>query len=538
MLPIAEWVYNLLFDMLPLLHLSMDSEVVYQRRWLILGILSLSLVITLLNNVTVNVALPELSKDLGADNTELQWIMDAYVVVFGGMLLVMGAFGDRFGRKPALLAGLLIVGVVSAATAQYATTSEEVILARALMGLGAALVMPATLSIIVVVFPPEERGKAIGIWVGMAGIGAPLGLLVGGWAVENFDWRAVFWVNPPVIALAMVLGITMVPNSRDERRVPMDPVGAVLSVGSLASILYAIIEGPSAGWTSNEVLGPGLVGLVLVMAFVSWERRVEHPMLPIDFFRDRGFALGLIAISLAFFVMFSFMFTQMLHFQLVRGHTAFQAAIRFLPLPLGLMPAAANSDRLCEKFGNNNVVAIGLTLIAVAMLIFTTVEIDTEYIRLALIFFLIGMGMGLTMAPSTTLVMDSIPQEKAGVGSATNDASREIGGAFGIAITGSVLNEVYQSRVEIPVGLEQYSAVATESFPAAIQIGLDLLSRGDVLGSQLIESSRLAFMDGMTAAAAVAAVVALINAILVKMYMPNRNLSDNGGFPPTNTDDQ
>ncbi|SVD72591.1 uncharacterized protein METZ01_LOCUS425445, partial [marine metagenome] len=220
MLPIAEWVYNLLFDMLPLLHLSMDSEVVYQRRWLILGILSLSLVITLLNNVTVNVALPELSKDLGADNTELQWIMDAYVVVFGGMLLVMGAFGDRFGRKPALLAGLLIVGVVSAATAQYATTSEEVILARALMGLGAALVMPATLSIIVVVFPPEERGKAIGIWVGMAGIGAPLGLLVGGWAVENFDWRAVFWVNPPVIALAMVLGITMVPNSRDERRVP------------------------------------------------------------------------------------------------------------------------------------------------------------------------------------------------------------------------------------------------------------------------------------------------------------------------------
>ena len=538
MLPIAEWVYNLLFDMLPLLHLSMDSEVVYQRRWLILGILSLSLVITLLNNVTVNVALPELSKDLGADNTELQWIMDAYVVVFGGMLLVMGAFGDRFGRKPALLAGLLIVGVVSAATAQYASTSEEVILARALMGLGAALVMPATLSIIVVVFPPEERGKAIGIWVGMAGIGAPLGLLVGGWAVENFDWRAVFWVNPPVIALAMVLGITMVPNSRDERRVPMDPVGAVLSVGSLASILYAIIEGPSAGWTSNEVLGPGLVGLVLVMAFVSWERRVEHPMLPIDFFRDRGFTLGLVAISLTFFVLFSFMFTQMLHFQLVRGHTAFQAAIRFLPLPLGLMPAAANSDRLCEKFGNNNVVAVGLTLIAMAMLIFTTVEIGTEYVRLALIFFLCGMGMGLTMAPSTTLVMDSIPQDKAGVGSATNDASREIGGAFGIAIAGSVLNEVYQSKVEIPVGLEQYSTVATESFPAAIQIGLDLLSRGDVLGYQLIESSRLAFMDGMTAAAAVAAVVALINAILVKMYMPNRNLSDNGGFPPTNTDDR
>ena len=386
----------------------MDAQKVHERRWQILAVMSLSLVITLLNNVTVNVALPELSKDLGADNTELQWIMDAYVVVFGGMLLVMGAVGDRFGRKPALMLGLAVVGLVSALTAQYATTSDHVIGARALMGLGAALVMPATLSIIVVVFPPEERGKAVGIWVGMAGIGAPIGLLVGGWAVENFDWRMVFWINPPIIALAMVLGMLLVPNSRDEKETPMDPVGAALSVGALGSILYAIIEGPSAGWTSNEVVGLGTLGLVLAVLFVQWERRTEHPMLPIEFFRDRGFALGLIAISLAFFVMFSFMFTQMLHFQLVRGHSAFEAALRFLPLPLGLMPAAANSDRLCAKFGNNNVVAVGLTLVATAMLIFSTVEIGTDYLVLGLIFFLTGMGMGLTMAPSTTMVMDSL----------------------------------------------------------------------------------------------------------------------------------
>jgi len=503
---------------------GMVSEDIHNRRWLILGILSLSLVITLLNNVTVNVALPELSKDLGADNTELQWIMDAYVVVFGGMLLAMGALGDRFGRKPALLSGLLVVGLVSAATAQFATSSEEVIAARALMGLGAALVMPATLSIIVVVFPPEERGKAIGIWVGMAGVGAPLGLLIGGWAVENYDWRAVFWINPPVIAVALALGAALVPNSMDEDERPLDPIGAMLSVASLGAVLYAIIEGPSAGWTSSEVLGLGVLGLSLAMIFVWWERRVEHPMLPIEFFQNRGFTLGLVAISLAFFVMFSFMFTQMLHFQLVRGHSAFEAAIRFLPLPLGLMPAAANSDRLCERFGNNNIVATGLVLIGSAMLIFTTVDIGTEYLRLALIFFLCGLGMGLTMAPSTTLVMDSIPQGKAGVGSATNDASREIGGAFGIAIAGSVLNEVYQRRIEVPEGLESYSQVATESFPAAIRIGLDLLAQGDVLGGQLIENARLAFMDGMTSAAAVASVVAFLNAILVKLYMPGRVL--------------
>ncbi|MDP7257435.1 MAG: MFS transporter [Candidatus Thalassarchaeaceae archaeon] len=484
--------------------------------------MSLSLVITLLNNVTVNVALPELAKDLDADNTELQWIMDAYVVVFGGMLLVMGAVGDRFGRKPALIVGLSLVGLVSAMTAQYATTSEHVIGARALMGLGAAMVMPATLSIIVVVFPPEERGKAVGVWVGMAGIGAPIGLLVGGWVVENFDWRAVFWINPPIIALAMTLALLMVPNSRDERGNPMDPIGATLSVAALGSILYAIIEGPSAGWTSNEVAGLGALGLVLTMMFVWWERRTEYPMLPIEFFRDKGFTLGLIAISLAFFVMFSFMFTQMLHFQLVRGHSSFQAALRFLPLPLGLMPAAANSDRLCARFGSNNVVAVGLTLIATAMLIFTTVEIGTDYTVLFLIFFLCGLGMGLTMAPSTTMVMDSIPPDKAGVGSATNDASREVGGAFGIAIVGSALNEIYQRELVVPEGLEEHSSVVSESFPAAMRIGHDLLEGGNMLGLELIENARLAFMDGMTGAAVAPALVALVNAVLVKMYMPRR----------------
>ena len=302
----------------------------------------------------------------------------------------------------------------------------------------------------------------------------------------------------------------------------MDPIGATLSVAALGSILYAIIEGPSAGWTSNEVAGLGALGLVLTMMFVWWERRTEYPMLPIEFFRDKGFTLGLIAISLAFFVMFSFMFTQMLHFQLVRGHSSFQAALRFLPLPLGLMPAAANSDRLCARFGSNNVVAVGLTLIATAMLIFTTVEIGTDYTVLFLIFFLCGLGMGLTMAPSTTMVMDSIPPDKAGVGSATNDASREVGGAFGIAIVGSALNEIYQRELVVPEGLEEHSSVVSESFPAAMRIGHDLLEGGNMLGLELIENARLAFMGGMTGAAVAPALVALVNAVLVKMYMPRR----------------
>ncbi len=502
----------------------MDAETVHRRRWAILGVMSMSLVIVMLNNVTLNVALPELSKDLSADNSELQWILDAYALVFGGLLLTMGALGDRFGRKGALQIGLILVATASALTAMYASTSGEVIAARAVMGIGAALVMPATLSVVVVVFPLEERGKAVGIWAAMAGIGAPLGLLVGGWAVENYDWQMVFWINVPIIALALLLGLFLVPRSKDEQERPLDPIGAVLSIGALGSILYAIIEGPSLGWTSSEIVGVGVLGALLTVVFVRWERRVEHPMLPIEFFRSAGFSMGLIAIMLAFFVMFSFMFTQMLHFQLVRGHSALEAAVRFLPLPLGLMPAAANSDRLAARFGSNRVVATGLTLVTLGMLVFTTVTIDTSYPRLALIFALLGFGMGLTMAPSTTLVMDSIPTDKAGVGSATNDASREVGGALGIAIGGSVLNEYYQRSMTVPEGLEQFESVVVESFPAAMRIGGDLLSEGNMLGAQLIDSARLAFVDGMVASAWVAAVIALTNAILVFRYMPSRDL--------------
>jgi EmrB/QacA subfamily drug resistance transporter len=493
---------------------------VYERRWVILAVMSLSLVIVILNNVTLNVALPELSKDLKADNTDLQWMMDAYALIFGGTLLVMGALGDRFGRKPALQLGLIIVAVASAATAMYATTSEHVIFARAVMGLGAALVMPATLSVVVVVFPVEERGKAVGIWAAMAGAGAPIGLFVGGWAVENHGWEMVFWINVPVILLALILGLFLVPNSRDKQQRPLDAIGSLLSIGALVCILYAIIEAPNAGWTSPETLGVVALGIVLALAFIRWERSTEYPMLPIDLFSKMGFTMGLVAISLAFFVMFSFMFTQMLHFQLVRGHTALEAAIRFLPLPLGLMPAAANSDKFVAKFGSNNVVATGLTLITAGMLLFTTVEIDTDYVRIALTFFLLGLGMGLTMAPSTTLVMESIPEDKAGVGSATNDASREIGGALGIAIGGSVLNEYYQRNLVVPEGLD--SSGLTESFPTAMRIGLELMADGNMLGAELIANARLAFMDGMVASAMVSAGIALMTAILVKLYMPGK----------------
>jgi len=497
-------------------------------RWRILALMSISLIVVMLNNVTLNVALPELSVDLDADNTELQWILDAYALVFGGALLTMGAIGDRFGRRSALQVGLIIVGIASAWTAMYAETSGEVIVARAVMGLGAALVMPSTLSIVVTVFPPEERPKAIGIWAAMAGVGAPIGLFVGGWAVQTYDWSMVFWINVPIAFVCILLCAWIVPESRDGKRTRLDLVGSFLSIAALGTLLFTIIEAPNLGWTSTETLLLAGLAAILLFLFSAWERRVEHPMLPMSFFKEPGFVTGLIAVSLAFFVMFSFMFTQMLHFQLVRGHEALAAAVRFLPLPLGLMPAAANSDRLVDKFGRHKVVSTGLILVTIGMILFATqVDIDSDYIVMASVFFILGLGMGLTMAPSTSLIMEAIPSDKTGVGSATNDASREIGGAMGIAIGGSLLNEFYRNSFVLPSGLDAATLPAdpSVSFPAAIRIGENLRNMGNPAGQELIDVGREAFMTGMTSSAAGSAVISLIAAIIVMLWMPKSKRS-------------
>ncbi|CAI8393730.1 MAG: Antiseptic resistance protein [Marine Group II euryarchaeote MED-G33] len=354
----------------------------------------------------------------------------------------------------------------------------------------------------------------------MAGVGAPIGLLLGGWAVETYDWQMVFLINVPIIIIALGAGAIIVPRSKDEQGRPLDIIGAFLSVIALASLLYAIIEGPSLGWTDSEVLGSFGLSIVAGFSFVFWQKRAEHPLLPLEFFKNPRFTIGLIAIAMAFFVMFSFMFMQMLHFQLVRGHSPFSAALRFFPLPIGLMPAAANSDRLVAKFGRSNVISVGLCLVATGLFLFTLVTMDTSYLQIAATFFLLGLGMGLTMAPSTTAVMDAIPESKAGVGSATNDASREVGGALGIAIGGSVLNEVYQSNILIPESFSAQSSIISESFPAAIKIGENMLALGNSDGALLIQSARESFIEGMVAACLVAGIVALVAAIIVKWKLP------------------
>lgn len=475
----------------------------------------LSLILVVLGNSVLNVALPTLATELEATNTELQWIIDAYALVFGGLLLTMGALGDRFGRRGALQTGLAIVGVASVA-ATFATTSTHLIASRAVMGIGAALVMPATLSIISHVFPPEERGKAMGLWAAFAGIGGAVGPVVGGALLESFPWAAIFWLNVPVLLVALAGTLIVVPTSRDPHQHRLDLVGAGLSVLALASLLYAIIEGPSKGWGSLEVLVSFGLAAVSWPLFIFWELRAKHPMLPMQLFRRRGFTTGNAAISLAFFVMFAFFFGMTQYLQFVRDYSALQAGIRTLPLAAGLILAAPRSDALVKRIGTPGTVTTGLLLVAFSCLGLSFIGMDTPYWPMAFGFLGLGLGMGFTMAPATTLIMDDVPAHKAGVGSAMNDTSREVGGAFGIAILGSIINEVYQRRLVVPEGLSTGALDPTASLGNALTVGM-------MTGSQaLIDSARNAFVDGLTTAYLIGAGIALITAVVVRIWMPRR----------------
>jgi EmrB/QacA subfamily drug resistance transporter len=385
------------------LRVAMASSTTYQRRWWALAVLCLSLVVLAMDNTILNVALPTLAQDLEATGSQLQWMVDAYLLVFAGLLLTMGAVGDRYGRKLALDAGL-VVFVAASATSAFAGSPEVLIAARAAMGIGAALIMPSTLSIITNIFPPAERGRAIGVWAGVAGLGVVLGPVVGGWLLEGFWWGSVFLVNLPVVALAIGVGWPLLPESRDPSATPLDPIGALLSVAALVALVYGIIQAPEAGWTDPLVLGAFGVAAVLSVAFVWWERRSQHPMLPMELFGNPRFSAASGAIAMAFFALFGSVFLLTQHLQFVLGYTPLQAGVRVLPVA-ALVVAAPLAARLTERIGTKLVVAAGLLTVGGALWLLSTVQLGDGYGAVAATLALLGIGMGLTVAPATESIM-------------------------------------------------------------------------------------------------------------------------------------
>ena len=453
----------------------MERDRDYERRWWTLGVLCLSLVMIVAANASLNVAIPTLVRDLHASSSDLQWVVDAYSLVFAGLLLTAGSLGDRFGRRLALNSGLVIFGAASG-LAVFSGSSGLLITARAAMGVGAALVMPATLSVLAHVFPPSERRRAIAVWAGFAGVGVASGGVVSGWLLQHFWWGSVFLINVVVVAVALVAGALLVPSSHDERRPALDPLGALLSMAGLGLLIYAIIEAPNRGWLSVRTLVAFGLATVIMGAFAAWELRVSEPMLDLRFFRNPRFTAATSTITLIFFVIFGTIFLLTQYLQLVLGYSPLQAGLRVIPWALAYMLTAPMSARMVERWGQRVVVGGGLGIVALGLALLSRSGVHGDYPLLALALVVMAVGQGMATAPSTGAIVVSLPLDKAGVGSAINDTTREVGGALGVAVFGSVLVSRYHLDVAHHVaGLPAAAHDATASLGAALQTakGLD-----------------------------------------------------------------
>ncbi len=502
------------------------QEKAYDRRWLILTVLCVSLLVIVLDNSILNVALPTIQKDLDATSSDLQWIVDSYTLVFAGLLLTAGSLGDRFGRRGALQVGFVLFGIGSVAAAM-ATSSGQLISTRAFMGIGGALIMPATLSIITNLFPAHERGKAIGAWAGVAGLGGALGPLTGGFLVEHFYWGSVFLVNIPIVIFGLLAGFFVIPTSKDPHAGKLDPLGALLSIAGLTALLYAIIEAPSKGWGSSETLVVGAVGLLLLVGFVVWEKTTDHPMLDVTFFKKPRFTAASISITLVFFSMFGSLFLLTQYFQFVLGYSPLETGVRMLPFAAAMMVVSPLSAKLVERIGTKITVALGLGLVTTGLLTMIGLQADTPYANIFWRLMLMAAGMGLTMAPATDSVMGSLPLFKAGVGSAVNDTTRQVGGALGVAVIGSVLATTYGDKITsffagTPVPAEIVDATSN-SIGAVPTVAQKLTESG--LGEVAVQLQTVAdnaFVDAVHWGVTVAAMATGIGVVIALVFLPAR----------------
>ncbi len=492
----------------------------YERRWWILVVLCLSLLVIGLDNTILNVALPTLVRDLHASDSQLQWIIDAYVLVFAGLLLTTGSLSDRFGRRMVLGLGLLVFGSGSVASA-FAASAPMLIATRGLMGLGGAMIMPSTLSILTNVFPPEELGRAIGIWAGVSGLGIGLGPLAGGYLLDHFWWGSVFLVNVPIVITAITAGRLIVPNSKDPSAPRIDPLGAALSIAGLVTLVYAIIEAPNHGWTDRTVLAGFVVAAAILGGFVWWELTSDHPMLNVRFFENPRFTAANVSMTLVFFAMFGSLFFLTQYLQFLLGYTPFQAGIRTTPVALVMIVVAPVAGLLVRRLGNKLLVTAGMAVAALGLFLMSRTTVGSGYGNLLPTIIVLVAGMSMAMTPATESIMGSLPKEKAGVGSAMNDTTRQVGGALGVVVLGSIFSSVYASG--FGAGLAQLPAAAVaqvkSSVGGAFAVAADI---GGVAGRSLAGTAASSFVHAMDRGLVVGAVIALCGGLVALLWLPNR----------------
>ncbi|HEY7486801.1 MAG TPA: DHA2 family efflux MFS transporter permease subunit [Streptosporangiaceae bacterium] len=508
---------------LPRPPLDQETDTVYRRRWLTLGVLSLSLLVIVVDTTIVNVAIPTLSAQLHAGATALEWIIDSYTLVFAALLLPAGNLGDRYGRHRALAVGMAVFGAASLGAA-LSSSAAELIAWRAVMGAGAALVTPATMAILTSVFTDAaERAKAIGIWSAMSGLGVAIGPTAGGWLLAHYSWSAIFAVNLPIVALAMIGGRFLVPPSMAPHRTRFDLVGIVLAVFAFGMLTYAVIEAGSAGWTSAPTLVRGAVSAALLVAFAAWERHTDHPMVDLSLFRNPGFTAASAAIMILFFGLAgaTFVLTQILQF--VLGYSPLAAGVRSLPAALALAVGAPVGTRLAGRFGIRVTVTAGLITAAAGLGVFALATGQSGYVHYLIASTIMTAGIGLTMAPATQSIMASLPPAKAGIGSAVNNATRNLGTVLGVAIVGSIAATIYRHDMAATNGVP---AIARDSVGAAAQIAQRLQGTHAAGAAHTLQAMAAdAFVHGAALGTLIAAAVALVTAAATARFLPARAAS-------------
>jgi DHA2 family integral membrane protein (MFS transporter) len=499
-------------------------ESVHRRRWAILGVLMLSLLIVVLDNSILNVAIKTISTPaptgLGATQSELEWAINAYTLVFAGLLFTAGLLGDRLGRKKVLLAGLAVFGIGSALAAESGSPVQLIVF-RAVMGLGAAFVMPATLAVLMNVFEREEQPKAIGIWAGGVGLAIAIGPITGGLLLDHFWWGSVFLVNVPIVVLAIGLMVWLVPDSRDPRPGRLDPVGVVLSVIGLVLLVYGIIKGGQlADFGDPKVLASSLGGLAVLIVFVVYEKRSDHPSIDVTYFRNKVFSAAMAAITLVFFALMGVTFFSVFYTQSVRGYSPLETGLLMLPLAAAQLVFAPRARLLVDRFGNKATTTGGLVLLAAMLAAFSLLDADTPIWLLEVIFFLMGTGMAHIMTPTSVVIMQALPREKAGSASALSNTFRQVGGALGIAVLGSVLSTTYRNGIEpdltgVPAALRH---TAGESIEATLGVAHSLGPRGEAL----VGPANDAYLHAMHVTALWGAGVAVLGAVIAGLFLPGK----------------
>ncbi len=491
------------------------------RRWLVLAVMSVGTLIVFIDNTVVNTALPAISVDLGASTSTLQWVVDSYILILAGVLLLGGSLGDRFGRKKWMTVGL-VVFAAGAAGAALATTSGELIVFRGVQGLGAALVLPATLSIITNVFPRGERAKAIGIWTAVGALGVGIGPVLGGWLVDNIGWSSVFWLHIPILGLALI-GMLFVPESKDERNLGLDVPGALLVTTGLIALVYGIIQGPAAGWSSTEIVVAFGLAVALLTAFVIVEVKSDAPMLPLRFFRQKDFTGAVVTLGLIFFGMLVTFFFLTQYFQIVQGRSAFGAGLLIIPVSVGMMLGAPLSGVLVKRIGPRYLVLAMAGAMITGVLLLTGVEVDSSTLSVIIPLTIFGFGAGLGLPALTDTVMAAVPETDAGVGSAVNDFSRELGAALGIATIGSFVSSLYRSNINDALAgtlPDEIVDLAGESIGVATVAAASL---PEDVGATVVSAANQAFIDAMSTGFWLSALV-LATAVVIAFTLIPRHM--------------